>query len=62
VKAEMSPAEIKAVWDNHDPTGKYSDKGQHGPDYLGRTVAGAMEHAAKRQRPLPTIAKERTAA
>jgi hypothetical protein len=62
VKAGMEPAEIKAVWDNFDPTGKYSDKGRSGDDYLARTIAGALEHMAQRQRPLPAIAKERTAA
>jgi len=49
VKAGMEPAEIKAVWDNHDPTGKYSDKNGHGPDYLGRTIAGATAHIGEKK-------------
>lgn len=62
VKAGMEPEQIKAVWDGFDPTGKYSDKNGSGPDYLARTIAGAVEHIGNGKRPLPAIAKERTAA
>jgi hypothetical protein len=61
VKAGMEPAEIKAVWDSFDPTGKYSDKNGHGADYLGRTIAGATAHIGERSRAIE-IAQERTVA
>lgn len=54
VKAGMTPDEIKASWDNHDPTGKYSDKNGQGADYLGRTIANAESHLATRQQHQPT--------
>jgi hypothetical protein len=60
VKAGASAEEIKAVWDRRDPTGKYSEKNGHGPDYLGRTIAAATEHIGTRR--LPELQAQKVAA
>jgi len=32
------------IWQQRDPTGKFTEKGRHGVDYLGRTIANAQAH------------------
>lgn len=44
LRAGLSPDEIRGLWDAYDPTGKYSDKSNHGLDYLARTIANAQDH------------------
>jgi len=44
VRAGMSQDEIGALWQNYDPTGKYSDKNGQGDKYLAHTIARAREH------------------
>lgn len=44
VRAGMSQDEIGAVWNQYDPTGKYSEKNGQGVKYLAMTIAKAKQH------------------